>query len=182
MRRAAAGATVEPRRGGPLAVLWGREPPAPAAALGPLRLVYAGVFLVQTLLALAVALALMLAVGARPRPNDLVAGVLLAMSLVHVPLGFALGIAASAGPGRGAGLAGALGAGVALSVTAWFASLAFVSGQRGPWLAAAAAVVALAYLAGFALTPRFARAAARGDDPGTPGPPAPDDGDPPADG
>lgn len=166
--RARAAAAADRPRGGPLAALWGPEPPSPAAAAGPLRLAYAGVFLAQTLLALAVALTLLLVTGARPRPHDVMAGVLLGMALLHVPLGVALGYAASGAPGRGAGLAGALGAGVALSVTAWFAALAFVSGQRPPWLVASVGVVALAYLAGFALTPRFARAAARADEPTTP--------------
>jgi hypothetical protein len=60
-------------------------------------------------------------------------------------------------------LASATAAAVALSVTAWFAALLAASGQRPVWLAAAFLVVSLAYLAGFALTPRCARAALRPD-------------------
>jgi len=144
---------------GPLAPLFGSAPPALGAALRALRWAYAGSFLAQSVLALAVGLGLSAVLGARPRPNDVVALVLLGMAVVHVVLGVALGYALAGRPGRAAALAAAVATAVALSVPAWFAALMVVSSQRTPFLAGIVAVLALAYVAGFALTPRCARAA-----------------------
>jgi len=157
---------------GPLGALLAAAPPDLGTALRAVRWTYAIVFLAQTLLALVVSLGLTALLGTRGRPNDVLAGVLLAMSLLHVPVGLALGYALAGRPGRGAAVASATAAAVALSVTAWFASLMAVSGQRPSFLVAAFAVVALAYLAGFALTPRCARAALRPESspPGRPEP------------
>jgi hypothetical protein len=146
---------------GPLGALLGADAPTLPTALRAVRLTYAVVFMAQTLLALLVSVTLMLLVDGRPRPSDVLAGVLLAMSLLHVVIGLALGYALAGRPGRGAAIASATAAAVALSVTAWFAALMVASGQRPSWLVAAFAVVSLAYLAGFALTPRCARAALR---------------------
>jgi len=143
---------------GPLGALLAAATPDLATALRAVRWTYAIVFLAQTLLALAVSLGLAALLGTRVRPSDVLAGVLLAMSLVHVPVGVALGYALAGRPGRGAAVASATAAAVALSVTAWFAALMAVSGQRPSFVAAALTVVALAYLTGFALTPRCARA------------------------
>ena len=148
---------------GPLGALLGPDAPTLPTALRAVRLTYAVVFMAQTLLALLVSVGLMLLVDSRPRPSDVLAGVLLAMSLLHVVIGLALGYALASRPGRGAALASATAAAVALSVTAWFAALLAASGQRPVWLVAAFLVVSLAYLAGFALTPRCARAALRPD-------------------
>ncbi len=146
---------------GPLGALLGSDAPTLPIALRAVRLTYAVVFMAQTLLALLVSVGLMLLVGGPPRPSDVLAGVLLAMSLLHVVIGLALGYALAGRPGRGAAVASATAAAVALSVTAWFAALMAASGQRPLWVAAAFVVVSLAYLAGFALTPRCARAALR---------------------
>jgi hypothetical protein len=146
---------------GPLGALLAASPPDLGTALRAVRWTYAIVFMAQTLLALTVSLGLTALLGTRGRPSDVLAAVLLAMSLLHVPVGLALGYALAGRPGRGAAVASATAAAVALSVTAWFASLMAVSGQRTGFLVAAFAVVALAYLAGYALTPRCARAALR---------------------
>ena len=155
---------------GSLGALLGADAPTLPTALRAVRLTYAVVFVAQTLLALLVSVGLMLLVGDRPRPSealagasDVLSGVLLAMSLLHVVIGLALGYALAGRPGRGAAVASAAAAAVALSVTAWFAALMAASGQRPLWLVAAFMVVALAYLAGFALMPRCARAALRPD-------------------
>ncbi len=153
---------------GPLAALLAAAPPEPATALRAVRWTYAVVFVAQTVLALVVSLGLAALLGTRGRPSDVLAGVLLAMSLLHVPVGVALAYALAGRPGRGAAVASATAAAVALSVTAWFAALMAVSGQRSSFLVGAFAVVALAYLAGFALTPRCARAALR-PEPARPG-------------
>ena len=157
---------------GPLGALLAAAPPDLATARHAVRWTYAIVFLAQTLLALAVSLGQTALLGTRGRPSDVLAGVLLAMSLLHVPVGLALGYALAGRPGRGAAVASATAAAVALSVTAWFAALMAVSNQRTSFLVAAFVVVALAYLAGFALTPRCARAALR-PEPGAPGTPEP---------
>jgi len=168
------GAPPAPRRApsrllrGPLGALLAAGPPDLGTALRGVRWTYAIVFMAQTLLALAVSLGLTALLGTRGRPSDVLAGVLLAMSLLHVPVGLALGYALAGRPGRGAAVASATAAAIALSVTAWFAALMAVSGQRPSFLAGAFAVVALAYLAGFALTPRCARAALR-PEPAPPG-------------
>ena len=146
---------------GPLGALLGAAAPTLPTALRAVRLTYAVVFMAQTLLALLVSVGLMLLVDERPRPSDVLAGVLLGMSLLHVAIGLALGYALAGRPGRGAAVASATAAAVALSVTAWFAALMAASGQRPAWLAAAFLIVAFAYLAGYTLTPRCARAALR---------------------
>jgi len=146
---------------GPLGALLAAALPDMGTALRAVRWTYAIVFLAQTLLALTVSLGLTALLGIRGRPSDVLAGVLLAMSLLHVPVGLALGYALAGRPGRGAAVASATAAAVALSVTAWFAALMAVSNQRTSFLVASFVVVALAYLAGFALTPRCARAALR---------------------
>lgn len=163
--RADAGASSPRPLPGPLGALLGASAPALPLALRAVRLTYAVVFMAQTLLALFVSVALTLLVDAGPRPSGVLAGVLLVMSLVHVAVGLALGYALAGRPGRGAAVASAAAAAVALSVTAWFAALMAASGQRPLWVAAAFAVVSLAYLAGFTLTPRCARAALQPDPP-----------------
>ncbi len=159
--RVDAGAPPPRPRWGPLGALLGADAPTLPTALRAVRLTYAVVFLAQTLLALLVSAGLLLLVGSRPRPNDVLAGVLLAMSLLHVVIGLALGYALAGRPGRAAAVGSATAAAVALSVTAWFAALMTASGQRPIWVVAGFVVVSLAYLAGFTLTPRCARAALR---------------------
>lgn len=114
----------------------------------------------QTCLALAIGLGLS-AVAGPTRPNEVMARVLLAMALVHVALGVGLGLWLSSRAGRGAALAAAVAAAVALSVPAWFAALMLASNTTIGYLVAAFATLALAYVAGFALTRRCARAALR---------------------
>jgi len=143
----------------PLTPFLGADVPDPAAASAALRLVYAVVFLAQVALAAAVGAALFAALPTPPRPNDWVAGVLIGFAALHLPLGAGLAWAASRSPGKGVALAGAITAAVLLSVPAWFLALAALSGQRTPFLLAGLALVAVGYGLGFALLPRFVRAA-----------------------
>ncbi|MDF1522327.1 MAG: hypothetical protein P1P87_05840 [Trueperaceae bacterium] len=152
----------------PLTPFFAAEVPSGPVAGAALRFAYGSVFLAQTLLALVIGTALAAALPTSPRPNDAIAAVLLAFGVVHLPLGVVLAWAASRAPGKGTALGGAIAAAVALSVPAWFLALAVLSAQRSPFLFAGAGVLAVGYALGFALVPRFVRAACapvvRGED------------------
>lgn len=143
----------------PLTPYLAADVPSRPVAGSAVRFVYASVFLAQTLLALLIGTVLGAALPTSPRPNDGIAVVLLAFGVVHLPLGVALAWAASRAPGKGTALGGALVAAVVLSVPAWFLALAVLSAQRAPFLFAGAGVLAVGYALGFALVPRFVRAA-----------------------
>lgn len=143
----------------PLTPFFAADVPSGPVAGSALRFVYASVFVAQTLLALVIGTALAAALPTPPRPNDGIAAVLLIFGFVHLPLGVALAWAASRAPGKGTALGGAIVAAVVLSVPAWFLALAVLSAQRSPYLFAGAGVLAVGYALGFALVPRFVRAA-----------------------
>lgn len=153
----------------PLTAYLAADVPSPPVAAHALRLAYAVVFVGQVGVASVAAGLLAWALPAPPRPNDLVAGVLVAFAAAHLPLGAALAWSASGSPGKGAALAGAITAAVLLSVPGWFVALLVVSAQRPLFVLAGGALLAVGYGLGFALTPRFVRAAT------TPPPPPADD-------
>lgn len=95
-----------------------------------------------------------------PRPSPLLAWTLFALALAQLPIGLASLLRLSAVGSRQGALSRAIFAGVTLSTTAWFASLALATGQGGAPTLALLATLLLSYVLGFLGTGRLARAAA----------------------
>ncbi len=85
----------------------------------------------------------------------------MAFAFAQLPLGLAATVRLSSLASRQAVLARALLAGVTLSTTSWFASLALATGQMGLPVYTLLAVLVLSYGLGFLVTGRLARAAAQ---------------------
>jgi len=99
--------------------------------------------------------------GGSGRASSLLAWTLVAFAFAQLPLGLAATVRLSSLASRQAVLARALLAGVTLSTTSWFASLALATGQMGLPVYTLLAVLVLAYGLGFLVTGRLARAAAQ---------------------
>lgn len=147
--------------GGSVRAFLATERPTFGGALAALRLVFLALFGAQVVVALAIGVGVALVLPVRPAPNDAFAFVLLVFAAGHVPLAWVLGRAAARGAGKQAALSATVVGAVVNAVPAWFAALMVISAQRAPFLAAAAAVLCLAYGIGFATVSAAARAATR---------------------
>lgn len=97
--------------------------------------------------------------GGSGRASQFLAWTLVAFAFAQLPLGLATTVRLSSLATRQAVLARALLAGVTLSTTAWFASLALATGQAGLPVYVLLAVLVLGYGLGFLVTGRLARTA-----------------------
>lgn len=135
-----------------------REPrPDPATAVTFLRLVYAGMFGAQTVVAALLGLLLLLlAPPARPAAPVL-SWTLVALAALQLPLALLMVAASARAGGKGAALSATLVAGVLLSTPAWFLMMALVMGSRGTPPLLLLLQLAVGYALGFGLTGRLAR-------------------------
>lgn len=114
----------------------------------------------QTALAVLVGVGVAALAPGAPRPSPLLAWTLVALAGAQLPIGLASLARLAAVAGRQAALSRAIFAGVTLSTTAWFAALAFATGQRGAAVYVLLVTLLVAYGAGFVATGRLSRAAA----------------------
>lgn len=122
-----------------------------------LRTLYAGMFLAQSVLALAVA-ALVLALSGGGQSGVAVLGqVLIALAGVQLLLGAFLPGALAREPSRASVLSATLLAAVLLSATSWFLAFAAATGQSALVLTVLGAATSSGYALGFVQVGRFAR-------------------------
>ena len=124
-----------------------------------LRLVFAAMFLGQSLVALVVLVTVAAVAGPQASSGPALGAVLILLGILQVPFAPVLAVFAVRAGGKRGGLYGTLLSAVLLSTLAWYGAFALLTGQR-PAALVLAALLMIGYALGFLLTGRFARLAA----------------------
>jgi hypothetical protein len=142
-----------------------KNPQASAAeALGILRFIFLAMFMAQLLVAALLALALGLMFGASKNSSPLLSQILILLSLLQLPLALAIPQLAARAGGKQAALAATIMAAVFLSVPAYFASFALLTGTSLPYLMILLALLMTFYALGLLMVSGFAKLAVTGRD------------------
>jgi hypothetical protein len=131
-------------------------------ALGILRLIFLLMFMAQFVVATLLALALGLIFGPGKNSSPLLSQILILLSLMQLPLALAIPQLSARAGGKQAALAATIMVAVFLSVPAYFASFALLTGTSLPYLMILLALLMTFYALGLFMVNGFAKLAVKG--------------------